>query len=408
MPSPVALRAEPRRPLLALLIAFAVSNTGNTLTVVAVPWFVLQTTGSPALTGVAGLAASLPVVISATFAGVFVDRLGHRRAAVLSDLISAATVAAIPALYLSTGLAFPVLLALLFARWLFATPGETARESLLPEVASANLSRATGLYEAVSRGAQVTGYALAGALILLMGSSGLLFLDAATFGVSALVLRFGVPARRPEPSEGRYLTKLGEGFAFLVRDRLLRNLVIAVMLINMLDAGGIQVLLPVYARDVLHDGRVSGFLLAAMAVGTVAGNLIFAAVGARLPHRMTLTLGLLLCGAPRFLVMAVHPNVLVLGGTMLLAGLASGPLNPIAYLVIFDRVPVALRARVLGAITAGCTAAAPLGGVLAGALTQATDLTVALTVFGGVYLLSGLATLVGRSWRELDAHRHVH
>src|ERR687885_42443 len=99
-------------PLLALFAADAISLTGNAVTQLAIPWFVLVTTGSPTLTGLAVFFSFLPTVIAALFGGVVVDRLGFRTTSVAADLASAATVAAIPALYLTVGLAFWQLLVL--------------------------------------------------------------------------------------------------------------------------------------------------------------------------------------------------------------------------------------------------------------------------------------------------------
>lgn len=102
------------------------------LTFVAVPWFVLQTTGSAALTGLAGGAVALAAVLASLFGGPAVDRLGFKETSVVSDLASGLTVAAIPALYLTVGLEFWQLLGLLFAGSLLDTPGMTARQGMIP------------------------------------------------------------------------------------------------------------------------------------------------------------------------------------------------------------------------------------------------------------------------------------
>src|SRR5215210_1379507 len=84
---------------LALLVgANAVSVTGNVMGAVAIPWFVLTTTGSAALTGVAAFAATGPMVIGSLLAGRVVDRLGARRTSIATDIASGLTVACIPAL----------------------------------------------------------------------------------------------------------------------------------------------------------------------------------------------------------------------------------------------------------------------------------------------------------------------
>ena len=73
-----------RTPLFGLLAANAISITGNRLTQLAIPWFVLQSTGSVAKTGLVGFFSLLPFVISSALGGVIVDRLGYRRASIVS------------------------------------------------------------------------------------------------------------------------------------------------------------------------------------------------------------------------------------------------------------------------------------------------------------------------------------
>jgi MFS family permease len=61
------------------------------ITLIALPLYVLDTTGSASLTGVAAFFAIMPVVIGGLFGGVLVDRFGYRRASVVSDLVGAVT-----------------------------------------------------------------------------------------------------------------------------------------------------------------------------------------------------------------------------------------------------------------------------------------------------------------------------
>jgi MFS family permease len=392
------------RPLIVLLVANVISLTGNAISMVAVPWFVLMSTGSPARTGLAAFASTLPVVISATFAGTLIDRLGLRRSSALSDLFSGLIVLAIPALYLTTGLSYEVLLALLFVRWLLATPGETAREALIPDLAGRarfSMERATAAYDGAYRGAKMVGAPLAGVLILWLGPANLLLIDGSTFLASAALIRFGVPRiTHTEAGCDGYLGSLAEGLSFLWNDRLLRSTVAMVLVTNLLDTGLGQVLLPLYSRDVAQDPRVFGLLVGAVGAGAVAGTVAYGAVGARLPRRMTFALCFLVAGLPRALVLAVHlPLVTTLAITMV-SGFAAGAINPLLGVMQFERIPVRLRARVLGTITAGAYAGMPFGGLLAGACTELSGLSVTLIVFTGVYLFASIPPFTGRAWRE--------
>ena len=392
-----------RRSLFALLTANAVSLTGNVFSMLAVPWFVLQTTGSPVRTGLAAFASTLPVVVSATLSGTLVDRIGLRRTSVWSDLLSGIMVIAVPVLYLTVGLSYELLLALLFARWLLATPGETAREAMVPDLAARarfTMERATAAYDGAYRGAKMVGAPLGGVLIVWLGPTDLLFVDGATFLLSAALVRLGVPETARGPSGADYLGSLAEGLRFLWHDRLLRSAVGMVLITNLLDTGLGQVLLPLYARDVAHDPRVFGLLVGAVGAGAVAGTVAYGTLGARLPRRMTFALCFLPAGVPRSLVLAGHCPLWATLTVTVVSGFTAGAVNPLLGVMEFERIPPRLRARVLGAITAGSYAGMPFGGLLAGGLTTAGGLTVAFLVFAGVYLLASVPPFTGSAWRE--------
>src|SRR3954451_21147265 len=77
-----------RLPIVALLTGNAISTVGNMLTAVAIPWFVLKTTGSAGKTGLAGFSAVLPLAIAGVFGGTLVDRLGFKRMSIAADIAS--------------------------------------------------------------------------------------------------------------------------------------------------------------------------------------------------------------------------------------------------------------------------------------------------------------------------------
>ena len=227
---------------------------GNAAALVAIPWFVLQTTGSASKTGITAAAGIVPVIVSGLFGGPYVDRLGYRRASIVSDLASFAAVAAIPLLYSTVGLAFWQLVLLVFLGALLDAPGVTARASMLPEVAEPagwSLERVSGAAAAVNRAARLAGAPIAGLLIAFVGPTNVLWIDAVTFLFSAAAIAAGVPARATAPvhEEGErtnYVSEIKEGFAFLYERRALFVLTVVVTVTNMLDAVAI-VALPVYA-----------------------------------------------------------------------------------------------------------------------------------------------------------------
>lgn len=400
-----------RVPLAALLASEAVSITGNRLTQLAIPWFVLQTTGSVGQTGLVAFFSLLPFVVSSALGGVIVDRLGYRRASVVADLASGISVLCVPLLYHTVGLPLAALLGLVFAGALLDAPGQTAREAILPDLveqAGMTLERGTSLHDGVSRAASMLGAPLSGVLIALLGPANVLILDAGTFAVSALLMRAFVPA--PEPKDETavpepYFAQLREGFAFVWRTPLMRAMVVMVLITNMLDAAMGGVLMPVYADRVLDSVVALGLMGGAMGATAFAGTLVFAWIGQRLPRVSTLVAGFTLGGPSRFFFLASMPGIGPAIAGFAIAGIGIGPINPILGTLQYERVPERLRARVFGAVTAGVMAGAPVGALLGAGLVELVGLRETFLVFGTIYLACTLSPLFVPAWR--DANRRV-
>ncbi|MGX1882779.1 MFS transporter [Streptomyces sp. NPDC055287] len=404
-----------RKPFAAVLAANTVSTAGTSLTMIGVPWFVLDTTGSAGRAGVVAFCATLPVVLSALVGGPLIDRIGRRRVSVASDLVCGLAVGAIPLLHYTGALEFWMLCALMAVGGLAHTPGMTARYVLVPDLAAhagTTLARAASLFEGVSRGARMIGAALAGVLIALLGAEAVLLLDAATFAASALLVAAGVRGiRAAEPQKGAapvsfttYRTELREGYVFLLRHRLLLAVVLMVMVTNGLDQGWSAVLLPVHTRDNLGGATNLGMLTAIFGGCALLGALLYGAVGERFPRRVVFTVAFMICGLPRFVVAALVDGTAALAVTMAAGGLAAGMLNPILTTVTYERVPQELRSRVGGVSTAGCELTMPMGGLAAGLLVEEAGLMTALLVVGGAYFLATLSPVVFPSWRTMDAN----
>jgi len=397
-----------RLPLFALLGANAVSMTGNMAALVAIPWFVLATTGSASKTGITAFAGLVPVVLSGVFGGAFVDRLGYRRASVLADIASAAAVAAIPLLHSTVGIAFWQLVVLVFLGGLLDAPGVTARSALIPDVADSagwSYERASGANAAIERSSRLAGAPLAGVLIAIVGPTNVLWVDAATFVVSAVVVAAGVPRRATvdagtEDQATSYVTRLRAGYAFLRRDRTLFVLIAVVNLTNLLDSIS-MVALPVYAKEVYRSALSLGLMLGVTGAGSVVGALVFSAIGHRLPRRRVFAWGFILVAA-WYPAAATFPALAVLLVAKAVSGIASGPLNPVIDTVFYERVPDGMRGRVFGVTHAAAWVSMPLGVLVAGPLIEWAGLRATLLGTFAAYLAVTLTAMFLPSLRGLD------
>jgi predicted MFS family arabinose efflux permease len=310
-------------------------------------------------------------------------------------------------LHLTVGLPFGVLLALTGALGSTRAPGETARGAMLPtliELAGTSTHRAMSAYEGVSRTAKALGAPLAGVLIAVAGAPSLLLIDGATFLISAALVAGIVTDRAGgrEPAHS-YLGELRIGFDYLRRDRLMGALVLMVTLTNALDLATAAVLLPVYAKDILHSSVALGLMAGTFAAGAVLGNVVYGWIGHRLPNWITYTVAFLVVGGPRYFVLAAEPGLPAILVTMAATGVLCGAINPVLGVVQIRRLPVELRAKVIGLMAGGVLAIAPLGAVLGGVAVAEFGLTPTLLLVGVVYLLATLCPLVFPTWREMDA-----
>ncbi len=399
-----------RTPLYGYLTSEAISLTGTRVSMIALPFLVLTTTGSPTQTGLVALFETLPMVVLKVLGGPVIDRLGARRVTVGCDLASLVVVGAIPLLHLSGNLSFPALLGLVALAGALRGPGDAAKHALVPAIAEhANvpMERVTGLAGTVERSSTLVGAAVAGGLVALVGAANALIVDAASFGVSAVALLAttrSLPAPPPvvEDDETSYGQRLREGWDFLRGDRVLLGIAVMVALTNLLDAAYVSVLVPVWAVESGRGAGSIGLVFAVFGGCSALGAVCAATWAARLPRYQTYLFAFLVCGLPRYAVFAFDSPLWLVVAATVASGFAAGFINPVLGAVIFERIPKPLVGRVSSLTTAMCFALIPLGGLLGGVLVTGIGLGAAMLVTGLAYFAVTMLPAVDPRWREID------
>ncbi|MFJ2812344.1 MFS transporter [Streptomyces sp. NPDC087294] len=403
------------RPLGGVLAAMAVSLTGTRVSAVALPWFVLVTTGSATRTGLVAFCEMAPYVLVKALAGPLVDRVGPRAVSWSTDLVSALAAAAVPLLHAVGLLSFPLLLALVAVIGAVRGPGDLAKEVMVVEAAERGgvpLERATGLSGATERLAATLGPAAGGSLVALLGPLTGLFVNAACFALGSVVIGVALPrgmghaAGDPGAASGSersgYWRRFGAGFAFLRGELLLLTVIVTVGVTNLLDAAFSAVFLPVWAKESGHGPAVIGLAGSAMGATAVAGSLLAALAAHRLRRRAVFFAGFLVSGAPRFLVLALDAPLGVVLAVFAVSGFGSGFLNPVLGAVLFERVPRHLLGRVNALGDSLAWSGIPLGGLVAGAAVASAGLVPVLFIAGTAYFLTTSLAGLRPEWRELD------
>jgi len=361
------------RPIAALVAAEIVSILGSRMTYLALPWFVLVTTGSPAKMTFVLAAEVLPVAALGIPSGMVVERLGARRTMLVCDAARAPLLASLPLLHAADLLSFPLLLGLVFVLGCFMAPYFSAQRVILPELVGEDettITQANSVIEGGTAFAGLAGPALAGILIPFLGAPNVLYVDAATYVVSFLLLAAFVPKTKKAAETVR--TAVLAGIGFFMRDRLLRGLGLTVIAINFLGSA-LSATLPFYAFDAFSgSSKIAGLFYTAGGAGALLGSVGAVLVVKRVaPLRlsgiaivaMTIPLWLLPLGLPAWGVMAT------LFVTMLFAPLVNGPIIG----VVTARTPPELRPKVMTALVSVSTVSVPLGFLAAGQLLGRWD-----------------------------------
>lgn len=366
---------------------------GSAATFVAVPWFVLSTTGSATKAGLVSAAAATGVVVSGLAFGPVLDRLGHGALAVVADGVAAVAIGVVPLLQAgwpptnSGTVALWAVAGLVFVASAAGMVSATARQSLLATLSAAagvSLSRVSAAYWTMQRAALVLAAVPVGVLIGVLGPLGVLWVDAATFALAALVILCGLKVSGPvDAAEDGYLARLRAGLSFMRRDELVWVVLGVAVLLAALEAPLLTVLVPTLAGPA-NPGTLS-WLVAGYAGGMLAGAIGYGLAGAKVPKRAVAMVCLVTVGLG-YLALQWLPGLAWHTAVLAVMGMATGPLAPLVVSTVQARTPPPMLGRVTGALLSSVMAAIPMGRAVAGYAVDTAGIGAVLTVSAVCYL----------------------
>lgn len=372
----------------ALLAAEVVSSTGGAMTFVALPWFVLTTSGSPSRMSIVLAVEILPMALLGLPSGSVVARFGARATMLVSDLVRAPLVALVPILHWTGHLSFAALLAIVFLLGIFNTPYLSSQRSILPEIFGDDetvIAKASSLFGAAQQLPIVIGPAIAGALIAWIGTSPLLVVDGATFLFAFVtVLAFVRGGKRVQgDDESRGVLA---GVRYLARDRLLGPMTLTVIVLDG-AANGISVAVPLLAFTRYdRNPHIAGWIFTGFGIGALAGSLLVVKLLDRFKPLQIACVGIVAATLPLWLVV---PSVSwpVAALAVVLCGLFVPLINAPVMGLVSVRPPVALRAKVMTAVMTASGLGSPIGRLVVGPIYRGAGNTgVWIEIAGGMTL----------------------
>jgi MFS family permease len=387
------------------------SLIGTWMQSVAQSWLVLKLTNSSLMLGLVSFATYLPILLVALIAGVVIDHVDRRRLILAAQSLLMLSAFVLAGLTWAGHVRVEYVIALAAFNGLVSSFDLPGRQAFVVEmVGIEDLPNAIALNSMIFNGARTLGPAIAGMLIAATSMGTCFFLNGASYlAVIWSLFAMRLPARKARPAQSAGIgmwRQLRDGTAYVWH----HQPTFYMLLIVAVDSGfGLQyaVLIPVFARDILHGGaRSYGFLMAAQGCGAVLGGLMMAARSsdpAKL--RQNLFWGLaasggatVVFGLSRWMWLSIVAQMIV--GAGLLNFMATT--NTMLQLFVADE----LRGRVMSFYTLSFIGLAPPGALLAGYVGDYYGPRSAV-VFCGAIALGSAAVLLTRLRLIADAQAEL-
>ncbi len=387
-----------------------ISTIGDMLYMVALPWLILTTGGSPQELGAVLAVYGIPRAFSMLAGGWLSDRLRPRRLMLIADSIRMVLVGLLAVLALGGHPAFWQLCALALPLGILSGVFMPAAMSILPDTLNnEELQAGNALIMSATQGANLVGSAAAGLIVAAFTSATGLAIDAATFLVSTVSLALMTAPRQVATSkqkgdEGQESAQTPEAQIsfgrFLLNSRLIQVILLVFVIIGISSGGLVEVALPTLVHGPMHGGANSfGFIMAAWGAGSLVGG-VFAGMLGKLKQKGLI---IFLAGLVVSAALALIPFGGIFGAIvcMLIGGLANSNITVLLFTAIQLAIPRHLMGRVMGLLMFSSFGLYPVSVALAGVLSNQLG-PVILFPIGGLLLV--LALLIGisqKAFRQL-------
>ncbi|WP_331727804.1 MFS transporter (plasmid) [Streptomyces coelicoflavus] len=387
---------QQHRTLRVLLVGETVSMLGTQLSAVAMPWLVLQMTGSAGDMGLVMASQLAAIAVFGFFGASWTGRLGPRAVLLTGDTVRAPLVGLLPLLYTLGYLNTATLVVVMFAIGAFYAPYTASQQAILPGVVGEDeqlLGRANAALQSATRLSVLLGPVLGGVLISLLGAPTVLLIDAVSFACSAVLLRLYLP-HTPRAATGPGRRSPAAGLRLLMRDRLLGTWSVALALGEMAWQA-LFALLPVIAVTREHGASVvAGGLLTAFGGGALTGTLLAGRLLRRFPARTLGLTGRVALGVS-FLALPLPLGLPVLFVLLVCVGFLNGVSSAPVATVRVLRIPQAQRPEALTAATALALIGGTAGWVLSGTVAQKAGLSPAFWGLAALQLTAAALFVLG-------------
>ena len=380
------------------------STAGSAIAGICLIWIVYSATVSAldvGLLGVAFLAAAIPFSV---FGGALADRYNRRRLMIVSDWTRAVAMGSVALVLVLHGFDFPTILAAYFVVGAFTTVFNPAEQAIIPALVEAPLvASANGLVRSSRSALQFLGFSAAGVMIVTIGATFGIVVNAATFALSALLLTGmrvaspGAGVSRPAPGAAGYLSDIAGGFRWLLAARGFLQLTISAMFFNFC-ANLVGTFLVIFVAVALHGSALLYALLLAVDVGGLGlGSLLVGPLRAErwAGRAWVVPYGIMAGGAA--LAFSLIPTVPIALVGVFLVGLFGGFAGTAWLTAAQLLVPSDMQGRYYGIDNLGSIAIIPVAQIGGAFPIDAYGVQQTYVVTAAIWVVVGLIFLVPRA-----------
>jgi MFS family permease len=373
-------------------IGQGVSLIGTWMQNIALSWLVYRLTGSVFLLGLIGFTSQIPTFILTPFTGVLTDRHNRLKIMTIAQVFFMLQALTMALLVLLNLIAVWHIIALSIVFGIISAFDAPARQSLVVDLIDnpKNLGNAIALNSALFNGARLIGPAIAGIIIAVAGEGICFLLNTASFiAVIIALLLIRIPAKQVITQNSDFKKSFSEGFHYTFRSVPIRTLIILLAILS-LFAFPFMVLLPAYAKEILHGSSDTlGFLMSGMGAGALLGAIIMAARKTVLGLGKIISINIGLLGLAVVLssfsqTMLFSLIVLFFGGLSMILSLAA--INTMLQTIADEDK----RGRVMSFYAMALMGTQPIGNLLAGTIASGIGIRHTLLIGGIIAMLATL------------------
>mgnify|MGYP001416557314 CR=1 FL=1 len=385
-------------------IGQGVSLIGTWMQNIALSWLVYRLTGSVFLLGLIGFTSQIPTFILAPFTGVLTDRYNRLRIMTVAQAFFMLQALTMTLLVLFNLIEVWHIIALSLVFGIISAFDAPARQSLVIDLIDKpeDLGNAIALNSALFNGARLIGPAIAGIAIAAFGEGICFLLNTLSFvAVIIALLRITIPFKPAQVQPEKFKKSFTEGFQYTFQSLPIRTLITLLALLSIVGFPFL-VLLPAYAKEILHGGSDTlGFLMSSLGAGALTGAIFMASRKSVLGLGRIISVNVILFGAAIVFASLSEKMIFSLisfyiGGLSMILSLAA--INTMLQTIADEDK----RGRVMSFYAMALMGTTPIGNLLAGSVASGIGIPYTLLTGGIITVFAGIWFQLKR--KELRKH----